>query len=184
MRTRWQSDAAANGREPEVESQRLVEDFLAGRPQAVARITSWAWPVAAHRAWGFETAEDIVQEALLAVVRGLRTGRFSRGDLRAYVRRIAKNICISAYRRARTRGTQVGQVEELPMADPAGRRAEGLVAANDLLSRLDEACQRLILAAYYYGTPRKEIAQRLGISEGAAKVRLFRCLEKARQMIV
>jgi DNA-directed RNA polymerase specialized sigma24 family protein len=36
--------------------------------------------------------------------------------------------------------------------------------------------------AYFYGFSRIEIAGRLGISEGATKVRLFRCVERVRGM--
>jgi len=51
-----------------------------------------------------------------------------------------------------------------------------------ILENLDDTCRRLIISAYLHGLSRKEIAQQLDISVGATKVRLFRCLEKARKV--
>jgi RNA polymerase sigma-70 factor (ECF subfamily) len=166
-----------------VDADRIAAAFLHDEREAVVTVTAWARAVADHRAWGFETPDDIVQEVLLALVRNFRGGRFVGGDLRAYVRRITKNICVSSYRKARTRGTAV-PLEEAAATVPgtdgedAVRRAE----VKRILAGLDEPCRRLITLAYLHGLSRKEIARRFAISEGAAKVRLFRCLERARAM--
>lgn len=171
---------------------RIIAGFLDGAAEAVGTLAGWARGVTGHRAWGFESPEDIVQATLLALVQNLRGGRFTGGDLRAYVRRIAKNLCITSYRRARSRGTEVA-LDDAEGPAAAGLAAAGLAAAgidaerrallNRILDGLDEACQRIIGLAYAQGLRRKEIAEHLGISEGAAKVRLFRCLEKARERL-
>jgi RNA polymerase sigma-70 factor (ECF subfamily) len=168
---------------PIATDESLVADFLANVPDAVGTIGRWAREVAVHRAWGFETADDVVQATLLAVVRGLRDGRFTGGDLRAWVRRIAKNLCVTSYRRRRVRGTEVpwdvadGTAPELASADPDPARTD---LVRKILEGLDEACRRLLDLAYAQGLSRREIARELGISEGAARVRLHRCLERAR----
>ncbi len=167
------------------ETDRVIEDFLAGRQEVVAMVAGWAREVARHRAWGFDSPDDIVQATLLGMVGNLRAGRFGGGDLRAYVRRIAKNLCVSSYRRARTRRGEVSletQESEASVAPAAGLDAERRAALGRILALLDEACRRIIVLAYLHGQSRGEIAQRMGISEGAAKVRLFRCLEKARAL--
>jgi len=181
--------AGASGRlappaESGVQADPVVAGLLADRPEAVAAITQWARPVAEHRAWGFESADDIVQETLLAVVRNIREGRFSGGDLCAYVRRIAKNLSISNYRKARARGVQVALSEEsLDLRTPeVVTDVDHRVMVERILSSLDETCRQLIALAYFYGFSRIEIARRLGISEGATKVRLFRCIERVRGM--
>ncbi len=87
--------------------RRIVADFLDDGPGAVATVSRWARDVAEHRAWGFETPDDIVQSALLALVGNFRSGRWVDGDLRAYVRRIAKNLCVTSYRRKLTRGVEL-----------------------------------------------------------------------------
>lgn len=172
--------------ESEQVEERIISDFLASDPETVATVAGWAREVADHRAWGFESPDDIVQATLLALVRNLQDGRFASGDLRRYVRTIAKNISLSGYRRARTRGV------ELPLGGDEGRGyepadtgidPERLSLLDRILGRLDESCRQIIGLAYLQGFSRREIAQRLGITEGAAKVRLFRCLEKARSTV-
>jgi len=159
----------------------LPQRLLANEPGAIATAARWAREITRHHAWGFESPEDVAQETLLALVRNLRDGRFTSGDFRAYVRRIAKNISISSYRRARVRATTIPLEEDMqPAAAGADARVEHGASVGRILAGLDETCRRLIALAYLYGLSRREIAGRLGISEGAAKVRLFRCLERAR----
>jgi RNA polymerase sigma factor (sigma-70 family) len=162
-----------------------IEDFLAGRPEGVRQVASWARAVAAHGAWGFETPEDVVQATLLAVLNNLRVGHFTGGDFRAYVRRIAKNMCITDYRRLKRRGEHVSLDDVPGVADTrtSAERAERLTMLDWILERLHEGCRQIILLAYVEGLSRKEIANHLGISEGAARVKLFRCIQNARQML-
>lgn len=165
--------------------------FLSDDDHAVAEVTGWIRAVAEHRAWGFDSGEDLVQEALLAVLRNLRAGRYREGNLKHYVRRIAKNICVSSYRRARLRRAQTSleQSETAKAVVPDRARGPSVdervidrMAAAAILASLEDRCRRLIQLAFYERLPRREIADRLGISETAAKVRLFRCMERARQL--
>ena len=167
---------------PERETEQIVAGLLEDRREAVATVTRWIESVARHRAWGFESAEDIAQEAILAVLRNLRHGNFTGGDLRRYVRRITKNICVSSYRKGLVRGTQTPIPDEIPAGPAPGDRGESECASmvRRILEKLDEACREIIVQAYLMGMSRREIADRLGVTEGTAKVRLFRCLEKAR----
>lgn len=162
-----------------------LEDFVSGRPETVRTVALWAKSVARHAAWGFETPEDVVQATLLAVLNNLRDGRFAGGDFRAYVRRIAKNMCITDYRRLKTRGEHVSldDVPALPDAHSSGERAEQRSMLDRVLERLQEGCRQIILLAYVEGFSRKEIGERLGISEEAARVKLFRCIQNARGML-
>ena len=93
--------------EPAAANDRVIGGFLNNDPEAVRHVAEWAREVAEYNAWGFETPEDIVQTTLLALLENLRRGDFDGGNARAYVRRIAKNQCISAYRRARTHGKAI-----------------------------------------------------------------------------
>jgi RNA polymerase sigma factor (sigma-70 family) len=164
-------------------TEAIVAGLLSSSSEAVGIVARWAQEVALHRAWGFERPEDLVQTALLALVQNLRDGRFVGGDLRAYVRRITKNICVSSYRRARVRGPAVGLEEDGAMARAAaagGAEIESQAMVRRILLLLDPPCRQLIAWAYLHGHDRREIAGRLGISEGATRVRLSRCLERAR----
>ncbi len=167
------------------QSDLVVQGFLQGRPEDVRLVAGWAKSVAAHRVWGFETSEDIVQATLLAVVQNLRDGRFKGGDLRAYVRRITKNMCITSYRKIKNRGEHVSLDVS---ADPVSPRSTGgeierRADLNRVLSQLNQGCREMLLFAYVQGYSRKEIGKRLGISEEAARVKLFRCLKGARALM-
>jgi len=166
----------------------VVAGFLENAPEAIAMVSGWVREVVRHRAWGFEAPDDLTQTTLLALVRNFRDGRYVGGDLRAYVRRVAKNHCVSDYRRRRVRGQEIswdvaGVGQELaapephPECDP-GRR----VRLERVLRALGDDCRRLIERAYGQGWSRQEMAEDLGISEGAARARLFRCLERAREL--
>jgi RNA polymerase sigma-70 factor, ECF subfamily len=179
-------NATANREIPMADrNDEIVAEFLRNDPASIRLLASWARDVASHRAWGFETPEDIVQATLLALLSNLREGGFTGGDLRAYVRRIAKNLCVSSYRRARVRRTNVS-LEDNPSAAAVATRdldPERSALLKRVLDRLDRGSRDTIEMAYFWGLSRKEMAQRLGVSEGAAKVRLFRSLERARALV-
>lgn len=128
-----------------------------------------------------ELAADVVQETFLRAWRGL--GRF-RGDssLATWLHRITLNTAITARKRAaRDSGPSLEAVDEVvaeatPYVDPE-RRGEVL----DLRRRLEQALDRLptgqravVVLKDVEGWSHTEIADRLGISESAAKVRLHR----------
>jgi len=174
----------AQGSGDDRETEACIADFLEGRPDAVRRVAHWARSVARHHAWGFEGPEDIVQATLLALVRNLRDGRFLGGNLQAYVRRIALNLCVSSYRRKRRRPQEVSleseEGGELPSKEGLDPRQRFFL--RRVLGGLDEECRRLILQAYLEGKSRKEMADGAGLSQGTLNVRVFRCLRKARAL--
>lgn len=162
------------------EGSAVVEGFLDNQPAAVAVLAGWARQVAHHRAWGFESPEDIVQATLLTLVTSLREGRFQGGNLRAYVQRIAKNMCVSSYRRTLVRSGTIPLEDAARLPDPDAGDRERELTLQQILARLDAACRRIIVMAYLQGLDRAEIARRLGINVGSARVKLYRCLATAR----
>lgn len=177
------SGHGADGSKPE-DTDRYLADFMKGDPAAVRTVAGWARSVITHRVWEFENTEDIVQATLLALLENLKEGKFKGGNLRAYVRRIAKNKSISSYRKMKTRGVrvQLDESEYLYLTRCGGGEAEKTALVSRILDSLEEKCRAIILLAYVQGYSRREISSALGISEGAARVRLFRCVESARSM--
>ncbi len=163
-------------------SREIIAGLLENRSGAAKLIMNWIRPIAENRAWGFDSAEDIIQETLLVIIRNFRTGGYQQGNLRHYVRRITKNICISSYRKAKVRSGQVplDETQPLPSSGDTGKQLENRAMMSRILESLSDECRRLIFAAYFEGRSRSEIAHTLGISEGAMKVRLSRCLARAR----
>lgn len=119
-----------------------------------------------------DSARDLVQEALVRTYGRPRTA----SDLawvEAYVRRVILNIYLDAYRRDRAWG-RVRHLFVVPEAgpprdpDPATRTADqvDVQAAPQTLPPRERAC---VVLRFYDDLTVPALADRLGISEGAAK---------------
>ena len=128
-----------------------------------------------------ELAADVVQETFLRAWRGLDRFR-GESQVSTWLHRIAINTALTARRRAaRNDNTPLDTMDETaaestPYSDPE-RRGEML----DLRARLEAALDELppghkavVVLKDIEGWSHSEIADRLGISESAAKVRLHR----------
>lgn len=135
-------------------------------------------------------AEEVVQEAFLALWRsGARYDR-SRGSVRTWVLGIVHNRAIDALRRSvvheRRRATDEGLEERLV----APERTEAEVVHRDearevraALQTLPEEQARVIELAYFGGFTHTEIAELLGAPVGTIKGRMRLGLEKLRHSL-
>jgi RNA polymerase sigma-70 factor (ECF subfamily) len=137
-----------------------------------------------------DLAADVVQETFLRAWRGLARFR-GESQVSTWLHRIAINTALTARRRAaRNDDTSLDSIDEVvaestPYADPE-RRGEVL----DLRARLEEALDSLppghkavVILKDIEGWSHSEIAERLGISESAAKVRLHRAHRRLAQLL-
>jgi RNA polymerase sigma-70 factor (ECF subfamily) len=134
-----------------------------------------------------DDALDVVQDAYLRAYRGIR--RF-RGDAQftTWLYRITANCASShAGRRARHRhdnlDAAVGVADERPEADPESVATLGLFR-RDLdaaIAALPPRLRAVVVLRDVYDLPHEAIADELGISEGAAKVRLHRARVRLRE---
>jgi RNA polymerase sigma-70 factor (ECF subfamily) len=117
----------------------------------------------------------------MRVLVNLRERRF-RGDseLRTYVHRIARNAAIDAWRRSAA-WTRVGGNVAEETADSAPVEQERFAVREllgKILRRLTREDRRLLSLVFVEHLSYAEVAKRLGIHEGAVKVRVFRCRER------
>jgi RNA polymerase sigma factor (sigma-70 family) len=164
--------------------ERLIAGFLAGDPEAVEIINGWIVRASApyrHRLapqW-----DDVLQEARLEVSRTLQRGQF-RGEssLLTYLWRVINHVCLTRLRRQRRLPAMVGELPEI--GDPRPSALDGLLEEEN--ARLSEAVLagmpgecvqlwRMILAGEGY----RAISGKLGVAEGALRVRALRCRKKA-----
>jgi RNA polymerase sigma factor (sigma-70 family) len=73
--------------------------------------------------------------------------------------------------------------ESLSVDHHSAEETERRSILDKVLTRLDEACRQIMDFAYVQGYSRLEISERLGVSEAAVRVRLYRCIRKARAMV-
>lgn len=172
----------------------LVESARSGNRSAfdeLVRQTSAATYTLALRLVGnAEDARDVTQEAYLRAYRGLATFR---GDAQftTWLYRITAN-CASSYLGRRARHRHDDLTDDLPVAstDPAGDpQSRGEVAAlrDELivaLRRLPPKLRAVVVLRDVYDLSHAEIAEELGISESAAKVRLHRARHRLRETLL
>jgi RNA polymerase sigma-70 factor (ECF subfamily) len=132
-------------------------------------------------------AEDVTQEAFLAVWRsGARYDR-ARGSVRTWLLGIVHNRAIDALRRGavheRRQASDQGVAERLPAPErtevEAARRDEAR-AIRQLIDELPDEQSRVIELAYFGGFTHREIADMLGAPIGTVKGRMRLGLEKMR----
>jgi RNA polymerase sigma-70 factor (ECF subfamily) len=155
--------------------------------QLVAATYVDAYGLALRLTGNEEDARDVVQEAYLRAYRGL--ARF-RGEARfsTWLYRIVAN-CASTHlgRRRRHRHEVLDDdllvVDDRPATSPEGRVETGALRER-LTAALDALPPRLravVVLRDVYDLPHAAIAEELGITEAAAKVRLHRARRKLRE---
>lgn len=132
-----------------------------------------------------EQAADVVQETFISAFQHI--GRFQRGYLRAWLLRIATNLCYDALRRRRSRPTAPLEALLARPDSPELRTLEGeadpesYAEQRELMREIRLALEQLppeqravVVLCDSEGFPYAEAAQVLGISQGTLKSRLSR----------
>ena len=156
----------------------------------LVRVTSRDTYTLAYRLVGNEEdARDVVQEAYLRAYKGV--GRF-RGDAQfsTWLYRITAN-CANTHLSKRRKFRHDELTEDSPVADANPERdPQAALLASSLRDRLTVALDDLppklravVVLRDVYDLPHEAIANELGISETAAKVRLHRARRKLREAV-
>ena len=136
-----------------------------------------------------EDARDVVQEAYLRAWKGLQ--RF-RGDAQfsTWMYRITANTSYThMQKRRRQRTTNLDDIEEPTemrlesSPDGMAESVAGLAELAAAVQRLPETLRQIVILKDVYGLPHEAIAEELGISVAAAKVRLHRGRKKLRDLL-
>jgi RNA polymerase sigma-70 factor (ECF subfamily) len=156
----------------------------------LVRVTSRDTYTLAFRLVGNEEdARDVVQEAYLRAYKGI--GKF-RGDAQfsTWMYRITAN-CANTHLAKRRKHRHDELLDESPLADSNPERdPQASLSASSLRDRLTVALDDLppklravVVLRDVYDLPHEAIANELGISETAAKVRLHRARRKLREAV-
>jgi RNA polymerase sigma-70 factor (ECF subfamily) len=173
-----------------LDDDQLMARVAAGDEEAFrALVERWEEPLFAflyHMVGNAEDALDLRQETLLRVV--AQAGRYRpEGRFRSWLLRIGGNLARSALRRRRlVRWLSFDpQRHDRPAATAA---ADARLEANDLrqavrraLDRLPDRQRQAVVLRRYQGLGQREIAQAMGVSEGAVESLLSRAAETLRR---
>lgn len=167
----------------------FIQAYLEGDPASVAEVDDWIQ--AAARSYFRRLAsqwDDVLQDVRLEVFRALGRGEF-RGEaqLRTYVWRVVSHSCLDRIRSAsRWRWTDVetsSEAQAIGEIRQTGRTVS--VETADLVGRVlaevSEDCRglwRMIVEGLTY----REMSDKLGVSEGALRVRVLRCRRRAAEI--
>ena len=171
------------------EDQKHILRFLQAENPASSMID--AWIVQAARPYQRRLAsqwEDVLQELRMEIMRLLREGKY-RGEasLKTYIWQVVSHTCIDRIR-AQTRWQPMGLDTLIERSGSPGNSPLDQVLQNEskqlllrVLEEMSAECRELwgmILAGLSY----QKMSQRLGVSEGALRVRVARCRRKAVQV--
>lgn len=148
-----------------------------------------------HRLLGeSEEARDAVQDVFLKVYRN--AGSFKpQGKVSTWLYRIAVNHCFNRLRRRRlvrffsfgelarpgkdeSEAQELDPADESPDAEEMLRSRERWQRTRKVIDALPENQRSVLILAKFEGLPYKEIAEVLGITEGAVESRLVRAMRK------
>ncbi len=141
---------------------------------------------------GPDRCEDATQEAFVRAWRAV--GRYRPGFPRAWLYRIASNVCLDLLRRERRRpaslriaGDGDAPIAELPDSAPGpesrAEQAQLRAALERALAELTAEHRAAVLLCDLQGWPLAEAAGALGVPEGTLKSRLHRAHERLRRSV-
>jgi RNA polymerase sigma-70 factor (ECF subfamily) len=123
-----------------------------------------------------EEAEDALQATYLNACRSLLSG-FEPEVAQAWLFKVAQNVCLTR-RRSSWRRRRVERPEDLQEIQdflPAPTRAgEELLGIDDALAALPAQQRRAILLREWQGLSYREVAEKMGLSQGAVETLIFR----------
>jgi len=164
----------------------LISRFLGGDAAAAREVQAWLARAASpfRRRLG-EEWDDVLQEVQVEAFRLLQDGRF-RGEasLRTYLWQVTAHTCLDALRRQKRRpapavmdlDTSAFSTDPSPLDRLLGEeRDRVLLSALDSMSEECRELWKLVASGLGY----REIGGRLGVSEGALRVRAHRCRQRA-----
>lgn len=122
--------------------------------------------------------EDAAQETFLRAVRHLEA-YVHRGHFRAWLYKIASNVCADFWRGAR----EGAELCDLPQTDPGFERAEFSADLASALSALDSGQREVIELRYIQGLTLRECAEVLSIPLRTAQSRSRAGLKKLKKLL-
>jgi RNA polymerase sigma-70 factor (ECF subfamily) len=138
-------------------------------------------------------AEDVVQEALLAVWRDPQRFDPGRGNFGSWLMTLVHHKAVDAVRReSATRrrtvpGSDYGDRGDDSASPGADQAALGSVLAGqvrDALGNLPDEQRRAIALAYYGGYTQREVAAITGVPVGTVKSRMFTGVQRLRRLLL
>ncbi|MEO0339727.1 MAG: sigma-70 family RNA polymerase sigma factor [Bacteroidota bacterium] len=127
-------------------------------------------------------AEDLLQEALINIWKGLKSFR-QEAQLKTWIYRVTVNTCLLSLRKKRIQTTDLSTVQESHFAKHASsEQKEALEQLHQYIQVLPEK-DRVIILLYLEELSHQEIAEVVGISANNVGVRISRVKKRLRGLL-
>jgi RNA polymerase sigma-70 factor (ECF subfamily) len=134
-----------------------------------------------------EQAEDLVQEAMIAVWSKAGLYAPEKGSVATWVFTIARNLRIDRLRRERAQLYETLEdfdaEDETASAHDVMARAQEDTAVTKALAQIPEEQRQLLILSYVDDVPQSEIAQRMNIPLGTVKSRMRLGYQRLRKLL-
>jgi len=167
------------------------EGLLRGRAQALETLRGWVEGLLYGGGWRLSDPKSAVQDVVVKLLALAREGRIQQGtDFKSFVMKVARHAYTDIYRRERIRlSVEGGHAEAAD--EPAGESSpeDHLALAEDrrllvyIVQGIGEGCRTLWRWIYTEGLSHDDVADRLEITPGNLRIRIHRCLKKARALV-
>lgn len=130
-------------------------------------------------------AQDIVSETFVRVWRSIL--RYEKGNFRAYVFMIARNLAMDALRKRKHAAlpvedeNELGDTQSSPIIDAVKTEEEKLLYTT--LMTLSPEYREVISLRFMHGMSTKEVGELLGKSEASIKITQHRAMTKLRERL-
>ena len=170
----------------------LIAQVAAGDAEALGRLYDvyggLAYGLAKRLLHDAPLAQEVVQDAFLAIWRHARRFDPKRGSVRPWLLTVVHHRCVNLLRDGRAKGMGIVLAETEPPPEPDGvwHPVAQRLAALDLrqaLMTLPNEQREVVLLAYFDGFTHQQIAAQLGLPLGTVKGRMRLALRKLRAVL-
>jgi len=149
-----------------------LEALYAAHAPAVFRI---AWRLTGNR----QDAEDVLQDVFIGLPEALHRYRET-GHFAGWVKRVAARLALSRSRAVRSRA-EADLPNDLAHPEGADDATARRLLLEETLAQLPRPLRAIVVLKKIEGFSHEEIAETLGITPGASRVKLARAMERLRK---
>ena len=167
----------------------IVEGFLKGDPKAVRTINEYLdRGMSRHQdRLGYE-ADDVKSVAFMKLNKYLEEGAFRYDcSLSSYTYRIVNSVAIDFYRKRLVRNAEdidtVERSSDEPNPEEILLRKENVQLGFKVILLMSKECRKLWQMTLIDGLSGRDVARKLGWTEGNVRQKLFACRKKANQVL-
>lgn len=126
-----------------------------------------------------ETAQDITQTTFIKTWKSISSFSFDKGSFESFLFKIAKNLTIDHFRKKKNVSFEVtGDIASKEDIEEIVTRDEESETVRLAISKLEKVDKQIIILRYFEELPTLDIAEIVGIRDGALRVRIHRILKK------